>query len=154
MSNLTDGTEMCIVVSDMLISPGGVAPNKRSRAGTLGPSAPLYRVGFLRNSGQAELLSPMALVSAALELPVALGLVLFMSGKTNSSVGKATGLTLVEARALGIPRAVWETWPLCGDGRRCPSARWLADATHAVLNRRKGSLSISQLRRLTKKLGR
>jgi hypothetical protein len=74
--------------------------------------------------------------------------------KMDPSACRSTGLTLTETVAIHIPREVWEIWEPCGDDRRCPTAKWLADATHAVLGRRKGPLSVSQLRRLTKKLGR
>jgi hypothetical protein len=63
-----------------------------------------------------------------------------------------TGLTLTEAENIGIPCRVWELWEPCDEDRRCPSAEWLATAMKAVLNRHKGPLNVSQLRRLANRL--
>lgn len=77
-----------------------------------------------------------------------------MPDKTDPSPSSSSGLTIAEAAALDIAHDIWETWDLCGDGKRRPTAEWLAKATSAVLDRRKGPLGVSQLRRLTRKLGR
>ena len=64
----------------------------------------------------------------------------------------SSGLTLAEAAELNIPREMWESWEPRGDGKRCPSAEWLARATSAVLNHRRGPLTVAQLRKLSNRL--
>ena len=63
-------------------------------------------------------------------------------------------MTLTEAEAIGISCRVWEVWEPRDDDRRCPSAEWLATAMKAVLNRYKGPLTVSQLRKLANRLSK